>query len=165
MPIPPEKIDAKEPGQYLEIMTRAAFQAGLSWKQIDSKWENFRKAFHNFDCQKVSSMTDDDVERLAQDEGIIRSRAKIQGTIDNARTLLELESAHGSIRNYLRSFETYRDVSADLRKRFKHLGELSIYYLLFLVGEEVPPFEEWSKTIPGKHPRMREMVIHNRGKL
>lgn len=165
MPLPPEKIHASEPGQYLEIMTRAAFQAGLSWQQIDGKWDNFRKAFRDFDCLKVAEMTEDDVERLAQDEGIIRSRAKIQGTIDNARSLLELERTYGSVRSYMRSFGSYKELSADLQKRFKHLGELSVYYLLFLVGEDVPPFEEWSKTVAGKHPRMKEMVIHNKGRI
>jgi hypothetical protein len=45
-----------------------------------------------------------------------------------------------------------------LKRRFHFLGELSVYYLLFLVGEDVPPFEEWERRVPGDHPRMREMV-------
>jgi 3-methyladenine DNA glycosylase Tag len=72
--------------------------------------------------------------------------------------LLALERDYGSFTAYLRSFHSYGECSADLKRRFRFLGEVSVYYLLFLVGERVPPFEEWERTVPGDHPRMREMV-------
>lgn len=159
MPIP-ERINPTSLGDYLEVMTKAVFQAGLRWSLIDAKWPAFRKAFANFDAEKVAAFTDADVERLAEDDGIIRSAKKIRGTVHNARTMIELEREFGSFRAYLRSFKSYDELSADIRKRFAFMGEMSVYYFLFRVREEVPPFDEWITTIPGNHPRMREMVEH-----
>jgi 3-methyladenine DNA glycosylase Tag len=88
----------------------------------------------------------------------VRTRKKIAATVENARTLLALEREHGSFTAYLHGFGSYEERSADLRRRFRFLGELSVYYLLFLTGEDVPPFEEWERRVPGDHPRMREMV-------
>jgi 3-methyladenine DNA glycosylase Tag len=159
MPIA-ERINPTSLGDYLEVMTKAVFQAGLRWSLIDSKWPAFRKAFENFDAEKVAAFTDADVERLAQDEGIIRSAKKIEGTVQNARAMIEMERKFGSFQNYLRSFDSYEPLSADIRKRFAFMGEMSVYYFLFRVREQTPPFDEWITTIPGHHPRMREMVEH-----
>ncbi|MFT2628497.1 DNA-3-methyladenine glycosylase I, partial [Escherichia coli] len=70
-------------------MTRAVFQAGVSWAMIENKWKNFQTAFDNFDADKVANYTDADIERLANDQGIFRSRAKITGTIANAKMLVK----------------------------------------------------------------------------
>jgi len=72
--------------------------------------------------------------------------------------MIAIDRASGTFRLYLRSFQSYETLSAELKRRFKFLGELSVYYFLFRVGEPVPPFEQWEKTVPGDHPRMREMV-------
>jgi 3-methyladenine DNA glycosylase Tag len=154
----PERIDAKSLADYLEIITKAIFQAGVSWKLVDSKWAAFREDFAGFDPKKIAAFTEADVERLMQDERILRSRKKIEGTIENARTILELEQQSKGFKNYLRSKSSYKELSADMRKRFKYMGELSVYYFLFRVKEPVPPFEEWITTIEGDHPRMREMI-------
>ena len=61
------------------------FQSGLSWRTILEKRENFRKAFKNFDFNKVSRFTEKDIERLLQDAGIVRHRGKIEATINNAK--------------------------------------------------------------------------------
>ncbi len=70
------------------------FQAGLSWITILRKRENFRRAFKGFDPAKVARMTEADVERLLKDEGIIRHRGKIEGTIRNAAAWLEIEKTY-----------------------------------------------------------------------
>lgn len=88
----------------------------------------------------------------------MRTRKKVAATVENARTLLAIEREHGSFAAYLQSFGSYAERSAALRRRFRFLGELSVYYLLFLTGGDVPPFEEWERTVPGDHPRMREMI-------
>jgi 3-methyladenine DNA glycosylase Tag len=93
-----------------------------------------------------------------QDPGIMRSEKKILGTVENARIILEMDAKHGGFQNYLRSFNNYQSLSADIQKRFKYVGEMSVYYFLFRVGEAVPPFDPWIVTIEGDHPRMREMV-------
>jgi 3-methyladenine DNA glycosylase Tag len=143
---------------YFRIMSRAIFQAGLSWKLIESKWPAYERLFEGFDPDLVAAFGEGDIDRIAADPSIVRTRRKIAATVENARTLRLLEREYGSFAAYLRGFGTYAERSADLKRRFHFLGELSVYYLLFLVGEDVPPFEEWERTIPGDHPRMREMI-------
>jgi len=139
-------------------MSRAIFQAGVSWAQIDGQWERLVEAFGGFDPRKVSRFSDKDVRRILETPGIMHSERKIRAAIDNARTMLALEREHKSIRAYLRSFRTYAQVSADLRRKFKYVGDVSAYYYLFRVGEKVPTFARWIKTVKGDHPRVREMV-------
>ena len=73
-----------------ERMTLEAFQAGLSWITILRKRENFRRAFAGFRPERVAAFTDDDIERLLSDAGIIRNRAKIVAAIQNARLVVDL---------------------------------------------------------------------------
>ena len=88
-----------------EKMCLEGFQAGLSWITILRKRENFRKAFKGFDFHKVAKFTEKDVERLLQDEGIIRHRGKIEATINNAKRAIELIEEQGSLAHYFWSFE------------------------------------------------------------
>ena len=81
------------------------FQSGLSWLTILRKRENFRAAFAGFDFEKVAQFTDEDVERLVQDAGIIRHRGKIVSTINNAKRALELRDEFGSLAAYFWSHE------------------------------------------------------------
>ena len=73
------------------------FQAGLSWRTILEKRENFRSGFADFDFNKVAAFTNADVERLIMDAGIVRHRGKIMSTINNAKCALELKAEHGSL--------------------------------------------------------------------
>ena len=72
-----------------EAICLEGFQAGLSWFTILKRRDGFRKAFHNFDIEKVAKMTDEDVDRLMLDPGIIRNRAKITSCIKNANVVLD----------------------------------------------------------------------------
>jgi DNA-3-methyladenine glycosylase I len=83
--------------ELFEQLALEAFQAGLSWITILKRRQGFRKAFHSFNIRKVANMTDSDIERLMQDEGIIRNRAKINATINNARLILDLDQPLSSI--------------------------------------------------------------------
>jgi 3-methyladenine DNA glycosylase Tag len=154
----PERIERPSTADYLAVMSRAIFQAGLSWQLIGSKWDAYLRVFDGFDPVLVAAYGEGDVERIMTDGGVVRTRKKILATIENARTLLALEREHGSVVAYLRSFPAYEPLAADLHARFKFLGALSIYYFLFRVGEPVPKFETWETTVPGDHPRMREMI-------
>lgn len=80
------------------------FQCGLSWIQILRKRENFRKAYHDFEIQRVAGMTERDVDRLKEDAGIIRNRKKIRSAINNANRALEVIEEHGSLDTFLWSF-------------------------------------------------------------
>ena len=74
-----------------ERMSLEAFQSGLSWLTILRKRENFRRAFHGFDVDRIARYTDRDVARLMADAGIVRNRAKIDATIANARAAAALD--------------------------------------------------------------------------
>ena len=154
----PEVLDNPTPADYLALISRAIFQAGVSWKLIDSKWDGYNRLFEGFDPMLVARFGESDVDRIAQDPSIVRTRKKVQATVENARVMLEIEREFGSFAKYLKSFDSYKALSTDMRKRFKFLGELSAYYVLFRVREPVPRFEDWLATIEGEHPRMREMV-------
>lgn len=149
-----------EPGlsDYLEIMSRAVFQAGLSWAGIGKNWAAYREAFYGFDPVRVAMYGEGDIERLMETDGVLHSRRKIGATIENARALLEVEREYGRVAKYLRSFDGYEALAKDIRRRFKFMGEMNVWYFLFRSGEPVPQFEHWVTTIPGEHPRMKEMV-------
>lgn len=88
-----------------EKLCLESFQSGLSWRTILTKRENFRRAFHHFDYNKVALFTADDVERLLQDAGIVRHRGKIEAVINNAQRAVELIKKEGSLAAYLWRFE------------------------------------------------------------
>lgn len=153
----PAVVTPVSPADYFEVMTRAVFQAGVRWRQIAERWDAYREAFAQFDPTAVAVYDDFDVERVLATPGILRVRRKVLATIANARALVEIERDAG-IAAYLRSFETYAMLAKALKKRFAFMGDLNVWYFLFRIGEPVPKFEAWVATIPGEHPRMREMV-------
>lgn len=83
-----------------EMLMLEGFQAGLSWITILRKREEFRKAFHNFEPKVVARFDKADIERLLQNSGIIRSRAKIEATIVGARIYLEMPDFSGTVWNW-----------------------------------------------------------------
>src|SRR4029079_1112612 len=87
-----------------ERISLEAFQSGLSWLIILRKRENFRRAFHGFDVERVARYTKRDVDRLMADTGIVRNRAKVQTTIGNARAVAALSEHGGDLRELLWSF-------------------------------------------------------------
>jgi 3-methyladenine DNA glycosylase Tag len=144
----PTQIKPKKPADYLEVMTKAVFQSGISWKVIESKWEGFREAFSGFDAETVANLTPKDVDRLAEDTRIVRNRRKIEATVENAETLLDLDRVHRGFKRYLKSHGSFNETVADLVKLFKFLGATGAYYFLYVVGEPVPPHEEWMAAHP-----------------
>lgn len=139
-----------------EFMVLESAQAGLSWITILRKREGYRRAFCDFDAQRVAQLTDDDVERLMQFEGIVRNRLKIKSTITNARQFLAVQHEFGSFYNYtltflpegkpiLNSFRTLSELPAssavsdamskDMKRRgFKFFGTTICYAHLQATG-------------------------------
>lgn len=138
-----------------EFMVLESAQAGLSWRTILAKRENYRKAFAGFDPKKVTKFTARDVARLMNDAGIVRNRQKIMAAINNAKRFIELQKEFGSFCNYLWSFvdgkpkiekrKTMRDLPAktslsealakDLKKRgFQFFGPVVCYAHMQAVG-------------------------------
>ncbi|MGB9651841.1 MAG: DNA-3-methyladenine glycosylase I [Candidatus Cybelea sp.] len=153
--------DVIEPGSladYFEVMTRAVFQAGVSWKQIAAHWDAYREAFANFDPARVAAYDDLDVERVLAMPGVLRMARKVRATIADAIAMLEAEREHGGFDKYLRSFPSYEALTKDIKRRFTLMGDMNVWYFLFRTGQNVPRFESWVETIRGEHPRMREMV-------
>lgn len=131
-----------------EFLVLESFQAGLSWYTILSKRKNFEAAFDNFDYKKIAEYSDEKVEELMNNSGIIRNRLKILATINNAKKFMEVQKEFGTFSKYIRefvggkpilnTFEKLSDVPAtteisdrlskDLKKRgFKFLGSTVMY--------------------------------------
>lgn len=87
-----------------EFLILEGAQAGLSWITILKRRESYRKAFADFDVNKVAAFTDKDVERLMQDEGIIRNRLKVNAAITNAKLFIAIQKEFGSFCNYIWGF-------------------------------------------------------------
>ncbi len=161
-PTPPERVPRVIPNpgasDHLAVITRAVMQAGLSWAFIDARWDDYVAAFESFDVAVVAAYGEMDVDRLMHTDGIIHSKSKIEGTIKNARALLEVEREFGSVGAYQRSFADYDAARKDAKKRFAFMGDLNVYYWRFRTGAPVPDLEEWMRDQDRDHPRMREMV-------
>jgi 3-methyladenine DNA glycosylase Tag len=151
----PRQIDARSASDYLDVMSKAVFQSGISWRVIEAKWPSTREAFHDFDAKRVASMSEREIDALAQDTRVVRNRKKIEAIAGNAARMLELEAEHGSFRDYLRAHGGFDGTVKALRKDFKFLGEAGCYYFLWVVKEDVPPYEEWSARQEQRAPRSR----------
>ena len=128
---------------YFEVLSKAVFKSGISWGVVEARWGGLRAAFDAFDPASVSSFTPEMVERLMSDARIVRSRTKIEATVENASAIVSLDREHGGFRNYLRSHGSFEDSLDDLTSRFRCLDDSGAYFFLHAVGEQVPPREEW----------------------
>ena len=152
-----------------EFLILESFQAGLSWYTILAKRENFRAAFDYFDYQKIAQYSEDKVEELIQNTGIIRNRLKILATINNAQKFMEVQKEFGSFSKYIWGFvnhepivnrpKTLKEVPAtteisdalakDLKKRgFKFMGSTVVYAHMQATGMVNDHVEDcWIKTL------------------
>lgn len=103
-----------------EFLVLETFQAGLSWITILRKRENFRKAFDQFDYQKISIYGEEKYEGLMQDSGIIRNKLKIRATIGNAIAFIKIQKEFGSFSKYMWSFTDGKPI----QNNFKTMAEL-----------------------------------------
>ena len=149
----PERITPKGLNDYLAVLTKAVFQSGISWRVIEAKWPGFQEAFFGFDPERIARLSPADVDALAADTRIVRNRRKIEATVVNARTMLDLNAEYGSFRTYLRSQGDFESTVADLIKRFKFVGRMGAYYFLYVVGEEVPSHEQVMAATPPSRAR------------
>lgn len=134
-----------------EKLSLEGFQSGLSWRTILAKRENFRAAFHDFDFNRIASFSQEDVERLLNDVGIVRHRGKIEAVINNARCAQELAAREGSLAAYLWRYEPDETMlakpqtvstspeslalSKDLKKRgWKFVGPTTVYAFMQAMG-------------------------------
>ncbi len=140
---PPPRRKPQDLAGYLEALSRPVFRAGMNWRVIDAKWDDIRDAFAGFDPQTVAEFGPREIERLLADPRVVRSKAKIEATIDNAQALLELDSEHGGFARYLRSHGGFEGTVGDLKRQFRFIGDSGAYHFLYGIGQPVPPHEEW----------------------
>lgn len=100
-----------------EFLILEGAQAGLSWSTILNKRDGYRRAFADFDVEKIARFGKRDVQRLMNDVGIVRNRLKIESTIGNARALLEFRAAHGDFAQHLWSFVDGKPIQHRLSKQ------------------------------------------------
>lgn len=84
---------------------------------------------------------------LTQDANVIRNRRKLEVVVSNAQRLLELDSEFSGFQKYLRSHDDFPALVKDLRKQSEFPGEMGCYYYLYILGEKVPPQEEWQASL------------------
>lgn len=132
-----------------EMLILESFQAGLSWECVLNKRENFRKAFDNFDIEKVMAYDEEKMESLRNDPGIIRNKLKIKAAVNNAKIFKAIQEEYGSFLNYIKRYwdgETIYDclsttshlsdcISGDLcRRGMKFMGSTIVQSFLQAVG-------------------------------
>ena len=138
-----------------EMLTLEGAQAGLSWLTILKKRDAYRKAFHDFDCERIAAYSQADTKRLLADSGIVRNRLKIESVIRNARSVLAIKEEFGTldaflwryvngapVRNAWRSVEDLPAhtgesgaMSKDLKRRgFNFVGPTICYAFMQAVG-------------------------------
>ena len=134
-----------------EKLSLEGFQSGLSWRTILAKRENFRRAFHDFDFDRIARFTQRDLDRLLADEGIVRHRGKIEAVINNARRARELVEREGSLAAFIWRYEPGAEqvakpqtastseesiaLSKDLKKQgWKFVGPTTVYAFMQAMG-------------------------------
>ena len=139
----PERIQPTSLGDYLEVMTKAVFQSGISWKVVEAKWPGIKEAFKDFDAEVVAGFSEPELEALTQDTRVIRNRRKLEAIVSNAQRMIELDEQHGGFQRYLRSHGDFPSTIQDIRKQFKFMGDTGTYFFLYVVGEDVPSHDDW----------------------
>jgi DNA-3-methyladenine glycosylase I len=125
---------------YFEILVRCIFQAGLNWNMITKKWPGFKKAFVDFNIQKIAKFGEKDIERLLVNKNIVRNKRKIHATIENAKIFTRLAEEDGSFKAWFTSLdksENYVNVVKELMKTFNHVGETTAHVFIYAVGEDI----------------------------
>jgi DNA-3-methyladenine glycosylase I len=127
-------VPVRDDRRIFEFLVLESFQAGLSWRTILHKRENFRKAFRGFDPKRIAKWGAKDQARLLKDAGIVRNRAKIKAAIQNARCFLEVQREFGSFARYAWQWVEGKP----LQHRFRSLKQIPAV---------VPEAEAWSKDL------------------
>jgi len=141
-------VPLKDDRAIFEFLILETFQAGLSWITVLRKRDNFRKAFDDFDYNKVSLFDEKKIEELLNDQGIIRNKLKIRAAVSNAKAFIKVQKEFGTFSKYIWGFVNHKPIinswndiselpaktdlsdiiSADLKKRgFKFVGSTVVY--------------------------------------
>ena len=148
-------VPSHDDSYMFEMLILEGFQAGLSWITILNKRENFRKAFDNFDYNKIKDYKQDKIDELLKNDGIVKNKLKVNSTVENAKAFIKVQEEFGSFDKYIWGFvnnkqivnkwkdmkelpaktELSDKISKDMKNRgFKFVGSTIIYSYLQAVG-------------------------------
>ena len=124
---------------YLEAAARIVFMGGLNRRVVDGKWDGFVDAFHRFDVAVVAAMGPADVERLAEDDRVIKYAAKLQAVVTNAQEIQEVADQHGSFGSWVESAVAggVPSACAELSRRFAYISKDGARNWLYSTGHDV----------------------------
>ena len=125
---------------YLEAAARIIFMGGLNRQVVDGKWPGFREVFADFDVDAVAAFSDDDVDRIAADDRVIKYRAKLAAVVRNARTIAAIAADRGSFVAYvdeLYDMEGPGGASRELAKEFTYVSEQGAKHWLYATGYDI----------------------------
>ena len=124
---------------YLEAAARIIFMGGLNRRVVDGKWDGFLQAFHGFDVAAVAAMGPADVERLSEDDRVIKYAAKLQAVVTNAQEIQEVADQHGSFGSWLESAVAggVPSACAELSRRFAYISKDGARNWLYSTGHDV----------------------------
>ena len=135
--IPPKPKNDKE---FLEIMSKIIFISGFRWDLVNSRWPKIRKAFHNFDINKVA---DENPENLMKKEGMIKNKSKINAIIENAKLCREIIKKNGSIIKWIKEIENknkeeplFNPTVREEMRRFHKIGNMTSRWLAYVVTRD-----------------------------
>ena len=124
---------------YLEAAARIIFMGGLNRRVVDGKWDGFLQAFHGFDVATVATMGPADVERLSEDDRVIKYAAKLQAVVTNAQEIQEVADQHGSFGSWVESAVAggVPSACAELSRRFAYISKDGARNWLYSTGHDV----------------------------
>ena len=124
---------------YLEAAARIIFMGGLNRRVVDGKWDGFLQAFHDFDVATVAAMGPADVERLSEDDRVIKYAAKLQAVVTNAQEIQEVADQHGSFGSWVESAVAggVPSACAELSRRFAYISKDGARNWLYSTGHDV----------------------------
>ena len=143
-PVSDRTLKGRADSFYLAEMSKCVFRSGFVWQIIESKWPGFEEAFDGFDVSGCAMLSDEDLERLATDERIVRNAKKIQSIRANAQFVSDIRSEHGSFGAFLAGWprEDFVGMWDVLKTRGDRLGGQTGRFFLRFVGWDTPVLSE-----------------------
>ena len=139
------RVGVKTDQALLEALSRRVLAGGLSWVVVERRWEAMHRALFEFEPAALAACDGPALDALMETPGVIRNAAKLEAVVANARAVVALADEHGSFGAWLADWRerTWEERVAELRPRFRRVGERTAWGFLEEVGEPVPAVPPW----------------------